>query len=286
MKRILSLIISLTIIVGTTAQPPRIGLALSGGGALGFAHIGAIQALEENGIYPNYIAGTSMGAIIGVLYAAGYKPAEILEIIHDKRFYQVKRLITLQSALSNLGMSKHDALHKALKELIPHNSFEGLKIPFMACVTDIDAVEAEYIDRGDLLSEYVVASASIPGVFEAMKIGKTTYIDGGVLDNLPAKYLEEKGCRYIIGIDVLPKVENASRKNSIDVAIASIRAMQHLNSKPGIEACDWLINSYAILEYHEFSFEQYIEIYQYGYKAAKEYIRNHPEMVKKLSRNK
>lgn len=211
MKRTILILLTVFATITATAQP-RIGIALSGGGALGFAHIGVLQALEEHGIRPDCIAGTSMGSIIGVLYAAGYHPTQIIDIVRDNKFYQVKRLITLQSAISTLGMSTHDVLHKALLRLIPHDSFDSLRIPFAACVTNLDLVRPEYRDAGTHLADYVVASASIPGVFEAKKIGTTTYVDGGVLDNLPAVYLKNRGCRYIIGVDVLPVAENTQKK--------------------------------------------------------------------------
>lgn len=266
---------------GKRTAKPQVGIALSGGGALGFAHIGVLQALNEHGIYPDCVAGTSMGAIIGVMYAAGFTPQEILEIVHTKKLYKVKRLLTLQSAIGSLGMSTHDVLHKTLREYIPHNSFDSLMLPFVACVTNLDKAQAEYRDAGTLLAEYVVASASIPGVFEAVDINGTIYVDGGVLDNLPARSLQDMGCKYIIGVDVLPIVMRSPKNNSIDVVMSSIRTMQHSNSIPGIEACQWVINSYALTEYHEFSFEQYREIYQYGYRTTIEYIKSHPELVRK-----
>lgn len=281
MKR-LTFLILMGLITTQLSSQPRTGIALSGGGALGFAHIGVLQALNEHGIYPDIVAGTSMGAIIGCMYAAGYEPVKIVEMVRDKKFYQITHLLTLQSGFRHLGMSKHDALHKVLTEMIPHNTFDSLKVPFMACVTNLDLIQTEYVDSGSRLADYVVASASIPGVFEAKRIGTTTYVDGGVLDNLPAGYLREKGCEYVIGVDVLPIVANTPKDNSIDVAITSIRAMQHANSLPGIAVCDWLINSYALREYHEFSFDKYKEIYQYGYRIALDYIKAHPEMVKKL----
>lgn len=286
MKRTILTITAVILAAIAIAQPskPRIGIALSGGGALGFAHIGVLQALNEHGIYPDCVAGTSMGAIIGVMYAAGYKPQEILEIVHTNKLYQVKRLLTLQSAISSLGMSSHEVLHRALLRLIPHNSFDSLPIPFTVCVTNIDKVAAEYHNSGGNLADFVVASASIPGVFEAKKIGTVTYVDGGVMDNLPAEVLKTAGCRYIIGVDILPIVEDARKNNAIDIMMTSIRAMQHTNSIPGITVCDWLINSYALVEYHEFSFEQYREIYQYGYRAAIKYINAHPDLPRKTAR--
>ena len=249
------------------------GLVLSGGGALGFAHIGAIKALEEYGIEPKYVAGTSMGAIIGVMYAAGYSADEIMQIVKEDRLYKVGRLITLQSSLRNSGMSTHKTLLRELAELIPHNSFDSLERKFMVCVTSVETGEAVYRHKGGYLKEYVAASASIPGVFEPIIIDSVRYIDGGIVDNLPVSQLLALNPQlFIIGVDVLPFVENYEAKNSIDMLLWMSRLFQSKNMDPNRAKCDWLIQSFALNEYHGFEFKRYKEIYQYGYDAMKEYI--------------
>ena len=251
----------------------EVGLVLSGGGALGFAHIGAIKALEEYGIEPKYVAGTSMGAIIGVMYAAGYSADEIMQIVKEDRLYKVGRLITMQSALRNSGMSTHKTLLRELAELIPHNSFDSLERKFMVCVTNVETGEAVYRHKGGDLKEYVAASAAIPGMFEPIMIDSVRYIDGGIVDNLPVSQLLTLNPHlFIIGVDVLPFVENFEAKSSIDMLIWMSRLFQSKNMDPNREKCDWLIQSFALKEYHGFEFKRYKEIYQYGYDAMKEYI--------------
>ena len=246
------------------------GLVLSGGGALGFAHIGAIKALEEYGIEPKYVAGTSMGAIIGVMYAAGYSADEIMQIVKEQRLYKVGRLITWQSALRNSGMSTHKTLLRELAELIPHNSFDSLERKFMVCVTNVETGEAVYRHKGGDLKEYVAASAAIPGMFEPIMIDSVRYIDGGIVDNLPVSQLLALNPQlFIIGVDVLPFVENYEAKNSIDMLLWMSRLFQSKNMDPNRAKCDWLIQSFALNEYHGFEFKRYKEIYQYGYDAMK-----------------
>ena len=246
------------------------GLVLSGGGALGFAHIGAIKALEEYGIEPKYVAGTSMGAIIGVMYAAGYSADEIMQIVKEDRLYKVGRLITMQSALRNSGMSTHKTLLRELAELIPHNSFDSLERKFMVCVTNVETGEAVYRHNGGELKEYVAASAAIPGVFEPIMIDSVRYIDGGIVDNLPVSQLLTLNPQlFIIGVDVLPFVENYEAKTSIDMLLWMSRLFQSKNMDPNRAKCDWLIQSFALNEYHGFEFKRYKEIYQYGYDAMK-----------------
>ena len=246
------------------------GLVLSGGGALGFAHIGAIKALEEYGIEPKYVAGTSMGAIIGVMYAAGYSADEIMQIVKEDRLYKVGRLITMQSALRNSGMSTHKTLLRELAELIPHNSFDSLERKFMVCVTSVETGEAVYRHNGGDLKEYVAASAAIPGMFEPIMIDSVRYIDGGIVDNLPvSQLLTLNPYLFIIGVDVLPFVENFEAKSSMDMLLWMSRLFQSKNMDPNRAKCDWLIQCFALNEYHGFEFKRYKEIYQYGYDAMK-----------------
>ena len=265
-----------------TTKKQQIGLALSGGGALGFAHIGAIQALEEHGVKPDFISGSSMGAIIGAIYCAGYSPAKIMRIIQAEKLYKLDKLMSPNLNFKQKGLSSHATLRATLKELIPHDCFDSLEIPFAVCVTNITSGTYEYYYSGKGIVEYVVASASIPGVFDPVVIKNTTYVDGGVLNNLPAEILHQKGCDYIIGVDVLPFLP-VEKKSILDITLWSIRLMQHSNTQNGIKYCNWLIESNAIEKYNEFEFDKYKEIYQYGYKAMTEYIHSHPEMIETIT---
>ena len=265
-----------------TTKKHKIGLALSGGGALGFAHIGALQALEEHGVKPDFISGSSMGAIIGAIYCAGYSPAKIMRIIQAEKLYKLDKLMSPNLNFKQKGLSSHATLRATLKELIPHDCFDSLEIPFAVCVTNITSGTYEYYYSGKGIVEYVVASASIPGVFDPVVIKNTTYVDGGVLNNLPAEILNQKGCDYIIGVDVLPFLP-VEKKSILDITLWSIRLMQHSNTQNGIKYCNWLIESNAIEKYNEFEFDKYKEIYQYGYKAMTEYIHSHPEMIETIT---
>ena len=265
-----------------TTKKHKIGLALSGGGALGFAHIGAIQALEEHGVKPDFISGSSMGAIIGAIYCAGYSPAKIMRIIQAEKLYKLDKLMSPNLNFKQKGLSSHATLRTTLKELIPHDCFDSLEIPFAVCVTNITSGTYEYYYSGKGIVEYVVASASIPGVFDPVVIKNTTYVDGGVLNNLPAEILHQKGCDYIIGVDVLPFLP-IEKKSFLDITLWSIRLMQHSNTQNGIKYCNWLVESNAIEKYNEFEFDKYKEIYQYGYKAMTEYIHSHPEMIETIT---
>lgn len=257
----------------------EIGICLSGGAALGLAHIGVLQALEEHGIYPTQIAGSSMGAIIGVFYAAGFSPAEMLQLIKDDKLYKVTKLMTFRPTFLKSGLSTHTILRSLIRELIPHNSFEGLKKKMHVCVVNLNTAQWEIMDSDGKLDKWVAASASIPGLFESMKLDDTFYVDGGLLNNLPAQGIE-KFCKTIIGVDVIPHRIPLNLKKPTDNLAYSVRAVQHQNSKTGRDLCQFLIEPTAIDEFNEFSFDSYLGIYQHGYKTATDYISENPEILK------
>ena len=166
-----------------------LGICLSGGGAIGFAHIGVLQALLENGIEPQVVSGSSMGAIVGTLYAAGYSPAEMMQMIKEDRLYMVSKLMTFKPKFWKSGFSTHNTIIKLIGETIPHDSFDKLQKKMFVCVTNMNTMEWEIKSKGKNLATWVSASASIPGVFEAVEKEGNFYLDGGVLNNLPAQPL-------------------------------------------------------------------------------------------------
>jgi len=260
-----------------------IGLCLSGGAALGFAHIGVIQALEEHGIVPQYIAGSSMGAIIGTFYAAGYSPAEMLELIKEDKLYKISKLMTFRPAFFKTGLSNHSMLRALLHELIPHNSFELLQKKLSICVVNLNKAEWEIVESGNELDKWVAASASIPGVFETIKEEEVYYVDGGLLNNMPAQGIAPF-CKTIIGVDVIPHVVPSKLNKPTDTLAFSFRAVQHQNSTEGRALCRFINEPKAIEEFHEFNFEAYQAIYQHGYDATMKYIEQNPEIMKLSSK--
>ena len=262
----------------TSSRNEELGICLSGGGALGFAHIGVLQSLEDHGIYPQHIVGSSMGAIIGTFYAAGYSPADMLEMIKADKLYKITKLMTFRPSFLKSGLSTHSLLRALVHELIPHNSFEGLNRRMHICVVNLTKAQWEIKNIGNELDLWLAASASIPGIFDAINDNETYYVDGGLLNNVPAQGLEDY-CQTIIGVDVLPHIPPTIFNKPIDALATSVRAMQHQNSIEGRDLCRFLIEPMAVEKYHEFSFEAYHEIYHYGYSAATKYIVENPEMM-------
>lgn len=256
-----------------------LGICLSGGGAIGFAHIGVLQALLENGIEPQVISGSSMGAIVGTLYAAGFSPAEMMQMIKDDRLYMVSKLMTFKPKFWKSGFSSHSTVLTLIRESIPHDSFDKLPKKLHICVANMSTMEWEIKMSGENLAIWVSASASIPGVFEAVEKDGKFYLDGGVLNNLPAQPLKPL-CRAVIGVDLFPFSPPIKMKHPIDAITCSVRGIQHLNSAEGRSVCDYLIEPTVVKRYHEFRFEAYQKIYKQGYKDTIEYIKVNPGILK------
>ena len=258
----------------------EVNLCLSGGGALGFAHIGAIQALEEHNIHATSVSGTSMGAVMGVFYAAGLTPEMMLKYIKDDKLYKLGHLLTFRTNFWKNGLSDHTTLRKLIRELIPHNSFEELEKKLYVCVSNMHKAKYEIISSGGDLDKWVAASATVPTVFEPIFHNNFCYMDGGIMNNMPAQCFETK-YTTTIGVDVIPysRLKFPEFKRSIDIALTSIRAMQHQNSQEGRDICTYLIEPLVLEKYHEFSYEHYEERYKMGYEASIKYINNNRDIL-------
>lgn len=252
----------------------KIGITLSGGGARGIAHIGVLQALEDAHLAPDVICGTSAGAIIGVLYAAGLSPAEIKSISEQSNIYKLFRLV-----LPKRGLSSQDYIYKQLKDLIPDNSFESLKKKFFVGVTNLNSGKHEIFDHGPL-HELVIASSAIPGVFQPIEIDGHFYVDGGVMNNMPSEHIRQYS-DFLIASNVVTKVE---KSNSELAGLKSILARVFeislwYRSRLNYEACDMIIEPLGLHNYHIFNFSKSNEIYELGYYAAMDQIERMQEQL-------
>ncbi len=174
----------------------RVGLILSGGGARGFAHIGTLKALEQANIKVDVIAGTSMGAVLGALYAAGYNADTIYSMAQTTSWRDVFDL-SLQS-----GLIKGDKLHQFFAEYLP-SDFADLEKPFAITTTDIESGEEVVITEGDLITA-LRASSCYPGMFEPVQYKGRTLADGGIVNNLPVEAVAFLGANYTIASDATP----------------------------------------------------------------------------------
>lgn len=254
-------------------NPRKVGLALSGGGALGYAHIGFLQAMKEYNFDVDVVSGTSMGSIIGVLYSAGYTPMEILKLVNKENMNNFLNVIKLNPRFYK-GFFNHEKLSNVLSRTIPHNDFSKLNKKFYCCVTDFNQATYKFIGEGTLLKEYVMASASIPIVYEPMEVEGEQYIDGGVMQNLPVEPLINEKCDLIIGVDVisLPKRKEIRGLGKIMSRTIALYIMG--NTKTWADKCDYVIKpnleNYTILD-----FDKAQELFDIGYEAGKLFFQDY-----------
>jgi NTE family protein len=244
----------------------KTGIVLSGGGARGFAHLGLLQALNEAGIYPDVISGTSAGALVGVLYADGYSPKEILKLLNPG-----SRLDFMRPALPREGLLQISGISKILKTNLRAKTFEELKIPLFVAATDLNHGKAEYFSSGDLIDP-VIASASIPVLFQPVIINNIHYVDGGVLDNLPLYPIEEQ-CGYIIGSFVNPVGHVEKISGLINIAE---RAFMLSMTKEIIEKSkrfDLFVAPVELMNYKILDPEKAEELFELGYNSTKEKLK-------------
>ncbi len=179
----------------------RIGCALGGGGARGLAHIGVLKVMEEKGIYPDIIAGTSMGAIIGALYASGFRAQDIEHLVLGLDWKNFRRLADPGLAFNGLIQGKR--VTELLESILGKRTFEGLNREFACAATDIRTGELVVLRKGSLI-EAVRASISLPGVLVPVKIGKRYLVDGGLILQVPVSICRDMGADFTIAVNVIP----------------------------------------------------------------------------------
>ena len=274
----------------------KVGLVLSGGGAKGFAHIAVLKKLEEEGVRIDYIAGTSMGAIIGGLYASGYNANELDSVlrVHDlnglvkddlprevSSIYQkendgkyaislplVKGKIELPSAVSK-GQNAFNIFSQLTEHVHQVSDFSELSIPFFCIATNLETGEEVILDKG-FLPEAIRASGSFPGLLTPVQVDGKVLVDGGIVDNFPIEKMREKGVDYIIGVNVSAGLKDIEDLNSLPDILMQIAGFQMYNKwEDKIEQSDLYIRP-DLDEFNTFSFDKSEEIILKGELAANE----------------
>jgi NTE family protein len=273
---------------------PKIGLVLTGGGAKGFAHIGVLKVLEKAGVKIDYIGGTSMGAVVGGLYATGYSATQIDSIFHDtnfnellkdytprvnKSFYEkrndelyaitlpFKKLsIGVPIALSK-GLYNYNLLHKLTHPVRHIRDFNQLPIPFLCIATDIETGEQQLLNSGSL-PQALLASSAFPSLFSPVEINGKLLIDGGVSNNYPIDEVRKMGADIIIGVDVqdgLKTRDFLKEATQILLQISNLQMIKGMQDK--ISKTDIYIKP-DISRYSVISFDEQNEIIKKGEDAA------------------
>jgi len=252
-----------------------VGLALSGGGAKGFAHLGVLKAMEEYGIRPDVISGTSAGALAGVLYADGYSPEEIASFFKNKDFTNFAEF-----SIPKAGLFKNNRFYTFLKKHLKARTFEELNIPLKVMATDIEHGLPILFEEGELIPA-VIASCSYPIVFTPVKINGVHYIDGGVFKNFPVSVIRKQS-KLLIGVNVTPMTLQKYKDSMLYVAERSFHYMSASNSLPDRILCDILIESTKIAKYATFSLDKIDEIFGIGYRIAKNKLKQNAGLLESI----
>ena len=223
----------------TDKPRPTIALVLGGGAARGFAHVGVIRALEQEKVPIDMVIGTSVGSLIGAIYAYDTNSFELewtaFSLEKDQVFdYGIFSMFT------DMGPVKGDKLEAFIKSKVPVTNIEDLKLPFAAVATDLNRGTRVVIDHGPV-ARAVHASSAIPGVFNPVEHQGKLLVDGGVMDNIPISVAREKGADIVIAVDISENVINFNITNLIDVTLQSINIMFRENVVHKLKDADVLI---------------------------------------------
>ncbi len=282
---------------------PKIGLVLSGGGAKGFAHIGALKVFEEAGLRFDYVGGTSMGSIVGSLYALGYHPNSIANIIRSQdwealmsdqiprkyipieekqnndrfliTFPYAERKVKVRSGLHN-GQLIDILLAKYLSPAFLIHDFNELPIPFLCIATDLSNGTDTLLTSGNL-HQAVRASMSIPGYFTPVDLGTKKLVDGGLINNYPVAEVIEAGADFIIGVDVQSELKEEEELTDILSIFNQIIGFYRFDKHEQGKSLTDLYIKPDLFEFDVMSFDSYEEIMEKGEEAARELL---PELLK------
>lgn len=308
----LTLVLILSDVQNLVAQPnqrPKIGLALSGGGAKGLAHIGVLKAIDSAGLHIDYVTGTSMGAIIGSLYAIGYDADTILKI---SRGIDWNRLLTNRSSLNAFIMEEKIEYGRYALELpmqqgkfrLPSGvleseelwlkfnelyfpaygirDFSKLKRPFKCIATDLSNGEAVVMEKGDLISA-VRASMAIPSVFTAVELDNLKLVDGGLVRNFPVSDVRKMGADIVIGSDVSSDLQSADKLiTPIQILTQIAFFREAASSKQEVALCDYFVD-HPIEAYSSGSFGSSDSLIEIGLKTGLAYYPQFKRLADSLN---
>lgn len=239
----------------------KIGLALGGGVVLGVAHIGVLKALEEKNVKIEYISGTSIGSLIGALYAFGKSVEEIEQIALDIKWSELYTI-----TLSKFALLSNEKIGNLLLDNIGDVDFKDASIPFSVVTTDISDGKRVVLDTGDV-NAGVMASTAVPGVFTPIEIDDKLLVDGGIVENVPIEAVRDLGAEYIIGVDLNTNYSSKKPNNIVEVLLNSFNYIMMSSTKLQLKNADLNINP-NLSEFNIISTEQVEEIIEVGYKEA------------------
>lgn len=249
----------------TDKKRPKIGLALSGGSALGISHIGAIKLLMEKKVPIDCVSGTSAGAVVAAALAFGVPLEKMIEISKRLSWSNVSCF-----GYSKLGLNSNEPVGEIVEEMIGQANIEDAQIPLAIIATDIDTGEKIVFRKGSV-AEAVRASTCIPAFFVPVEVGKRKLVDGGLVENLPTSPLKEMGADVIVGINLGHWRSYKKTANVLDVITNSYGILLRPQMMPAAFDGDVMIEPH-LENFHSSDFEKVDELMKAGYYAASEVV--------------
>jgi NTE family protein len=201
--------------------PLKLALALGGGAARGFAHIGVIQVLEEAGIRPDFVVGTSAGSVVAALYASGKTGAQLQQLAESM---EEAAITDWSLPLFSRGMLKGEALARYVNGLVGNRLIEEMKIPLGVVATDLNSGKGVLFRSGST-GVAVRASSAVPSVFQPVSIGGHDYVDGGLVSPVPVRYARQMGATYVLAIDISTPPEANPANDSLQILLQTFSIM-------------------------------------------------------------
>jgi len=226
----------------TQPKPPRtlkIGLALGGGAARGFAHIGVIKALEAQGIVPDVVVGTSAGSLVGALYAAGNNGFALNKMALEMEEAEISDWAVPVFSKGS-GLLKGEALQNYVNKAINGMPVEKLKIPFGAVATDLHSGQAILFQRGNT-GLAVRASSAVPSVFQPVKIGDRLYVDGGLVSPVPVRFARQMGADFVIAVNISAQPDAQPADSSLEILLQTFSIMGQSINRYELQDADVVI---------------------------------------------
>lgn len=239
----------------------KIGIVLSGGGARGIAHLSVLKVMEECGLKPDIISGTSAGSMVGAFYNGGYSIEDIIKIIENHRFFRLSNILFRKQ-----GVFAMNAFEHLFQTYFPNNNFDDLAAPLYVAATDILKGQTVYFSSGNLAAA-VMASSCIPIVFQPLNYQDTVFVDGGVLNNFPLEPLKDK-CEIIIGSNVNSLKQEYHSLHMKDIMDRSYHLAMSFTIAQKKKECNLFIEPPNMSQFSIFDTSRSKEIYDYGYQYA------------------
>lgn len=222
---------------GPERREVRLGLALGGGAARGFAHVGVIQVLEEAGLRPTHVVGTSAGSLVAAMYASGKSPAELVRVAESM---QEAEITDWMLPILNRGALRGEALAKYVNTQVGGKSLEQMKIPLGIVATDLGSGQAITFRRGNTGSA-VRASSAVPAVFQPVRLGEREYVDGGLVAPVPVRQTREMGANFVIAVDISSDPAGNPYGDTFQILMQTFAIMGKSINTLALKEADWVI---------------------------------------------